>query len=283
VRTLVLTTAILLASAALIAALGWSRRHRILHAVTTSACAYLAEGIRIDGVEVRDPQVESSLVRSPRRLEWTGIQTTVRLASGDDSVANGTWRLALGKVELELTSPLRGSGRVTVKDATLTPHEDWRFESETRAGQRVRIHSPTLVIRHASLPWRLGRWSYRQLRRTLAECADILTTWRQGQGVDIGPELEGRLHLEIQGREADLGLRTVVRDRRTYLVTSQDDVRDAADLFGDPLTEAETELAADYPLRIPRLLEIRNRAVRTAAERFPRRVAAHQDAHRHML
>jgi hypothetical protein len=100
---------------------------------------------------------------------------------------------------------------------------------------------------------------------TVAELADslreLLTTGTTARELRLG----ARVHLRVRGIELSGRLVTERTAGRSVLRLDRDDVEEMAARYGRPLTDAEKDVLAEYPLRAVALLRIKEYSERLAA------------------
>jgi len=94
--------------------------------------------------------------------------------------------------------------------------------------------------------------------------------------------LKGSLSMEYDGKNRDVAIKTVRKDKMTFLQMEKDSLLSIIGNSAEDLTDAEVQVLADYPLRAAALLRIQKYAKNTAAKlavqaNFP------EDAYRHVL
>ena len=94
--------------------------------------------------------------------------------------------------------------------------------------------------------------------------------------------LKGTLSMQYEGQNRDVAIKTVRKDKITYLQMEKESLLSIIGSNADELTDAEVQVLADYPLRAAALLRIQKYAKRQAAKlavqtNFP------EDAYRHVL
>lgn len=94
--------------------------------------------------------------------------------------------------------------------------------------------------------------------------------------------LKGTLSIEYNGENKDVGIKTIRRDKMTFLQMDKESLLSIIGNSVEDLTDAEVQVLADYPLRAASLLRIqkyaKNQAAKLAVQpNFP------EDAYRHVL
>ena len=95
--------------------------------------------------------------------------------------------------------------------------------------------------------------------------------------------MKGTLSMEFEGKDRDVGIKTTKKDDTTLLQMEKESFLEViGPTAAEDLTEAEIEVLSSYPLRVARLLRIKNYSKKRAGQlavqdNFP------QDAYRHIL
>ena len=94
---------------------------------------------------------------------------------------------------------------------------------------------------------------------------------------------KGVLEFSLNGSPVKVGLEVKEVDAEYALVLVHSDLQSVSELFSEPLTEAEIELLASYPLRAAQLLSIKEDAETTARKAKQLDDSVPEDAYRHVL
>jgi hypothetical protein len=117
--------------------------------------------------------------------------------------------------------------------------------------------------------------------------ADAFTNWweqlrKQGY-LDGKQELKGRIWIRFPVHVIYFELLSRTEGNRTWMTTREQDMRNAAELFGEALTEAEIALFSRYPLRLPVLFAINDYARNIAFRAYVNDPSLSEPAYRHLL
>ena len=114
---------------------------------------------------------------------------------------------------------------------------------------------------------------------------DIIKQFQQildNGNTKLNVALKGTLSMEYNGENKDVGIKTIRRDKMTFLQMDKESLLSIIGNSVEDLTDAEVQVLADYPLRAAALLRIqkyaKNQAAKLAVQpNFP------EDAYRHVL
>ena len=114
---------------------------------------------------------------------------------------------------------------------------------------------------------------------------DIIKQFQQildNGNTKLNVALKGTLSLEYDGESKDVAIKTIRKDKMTYLQMEKESLLSIIGDSVEDLTDAEVQVLADYPLRAAALLRIqkyaKNQAAKLAVQpNFP------EDAYRHVL
>lgn len=98
-----------------------------------------------------------------------------------------------------------------------------------------------------------------------------------------GQQMEGKVWIRFPDKVLFFNLISEHRDRVTYLATRPRDLQVASQQLKQRLTEAELELLARYPLRLPVLFAIKEYSSRIARIAVQRNHGLSEPAYRHLL
>lgn len=114
---------------------------------------------------------------------------------------------------------------------------------------------------------------------------DIIKQFQQildNGNTKLSVALKGTLSMEYNGKNRDVAIKTIRKDKMTFLQMEKKSLLSIIGDSADELTDAEVQVLADYPLRAASLLRIqkyaKNQAAKLAVQtNFP------EDAYRHVL
>lgn len=233
-----------------------------------------------EGVAVTSASCGGTSVGGPTTAVWRDFDMTVAVRKRAAAVPEGEWRLAVDRVKLTWRGLFSGTLHGVFKNVSVEPVQEVSIRSATRTGRRVEIDGLHLHFDRISAKKEIRALSPTAFKIAVGDYARDVMRWAHGEEGASPIELAGTLRFKIGGRQLEIGLQTVDRNGRNALVAERNDVRQAAKVFGDELTEAEARLAARHPLRIPGMM-----AAKTTAEQMARAeygTAAKSDAYRHI-
>lgn len=234
-----------------------------------------------NGIKVTSASCSDTSVSGPLTAKWHDFQLTLEVDAANPALEEHSWRIATESAKLKWRGIFSGTLGCELRNVSVEPVREAVMRSATRSGRRVYISDLRLHFDRVATQKKIRAISPVAFKSAIGDFARDIKRWAAGEGAQSAVELAGTLHFRIDQQPVDLALRTRRQNGQTMLVSDAPDIQAAADAFGDPLTEAETEISARHPLRIPALLVAKTTAEQGARRTFPAD-SAKRDAYRHV-
>jgi len=183
---------------------------------------------------------------------WKGVAVhlTSRRDSGDLAIAQGTWRVR--QVELVVKDFFKGTFFLKIDGLQFQPKTQISYTKSL-----LLVNESCLI--YATIPPGVF---FSGTRRVWLLLKDFLES-----GTTVFPlRLSGRVTFLMKGSEILLRFHFIERNKRWALEVDPKDLRQVADLMGDPVTNEEVKVMAGNPLKMLEVLRIKTQSRKTAAE-----------------
>lgn len=247
----------------------------LVDSFSRKAIAKLSRQAERHGVVVDEPRFDRARLAGIRAVCWSDLAARLTMPDTDAFAPNKTFNVRIARVDLWLV----GDGQAVLEatdvsiDAADAPIAGTQpaanaTEAEQIHASRFRCQLPLDVFQ--PLP-------------SLEEALPQLLALMRAGATELPIEIEGSLEFEFNDApiHAQMGVAEV--DGGQALVLDPNDMRSVSAHFSEPLTDAELELIASYPLRVARLLRIKQDAEDTAAAAKLQDASVPEDAYRHIL
>ncbi|MEW6746946.1 MAG: hypothetical protein AB1486_29775 [Planctomycetota bacterium] len=220
------------------------------------------------GLEVLAPRYERAIITSPFSATWRGLGLIVRPLREVSS--GGSYRtVTVGRLTVSLAS----FSSICIEASDVDVRLDAPAGDETESMQFVLSN---VVLDEVPVDLLAPAESVRGMAR------ELLFLARHGS-CETKLELWGWLRFRMQGVVRIVCIAAERRGEKSAIVMERDNLRKLAEALDMRLTEAETTLLAEHPLRVPRLLRIKTRAASVAKTAHERDARVPEDAYRHVL
>jgi hypothetical protein len=170
--------------------------------------------------------------------------------SGDLAMAHGTWRMQ--RVELTIKDLLRGTFFLKIDGLQFQPETQSSYaKSLLLVNERCLIYatiSPGIFFTK-------GR-----------KACFLLKDFLENGATDLPLNLSGRITFLMKGAEILFRFHLVERDKKWGLEVNPGDLRQVADLMGEPVTNEEVKVMSKNPLKMTEVLRMKNQARKTAKD-----------------
>ncbi len=234
-----------------------------------------------NGIKVTSASCADTSVSGPLTAKWHDFQMAMEMTAENPALGERRWRIDAETAKLKWRGMFSGTLGCELRNVSVEPVREATMRSATRRGRPVNISDLRLHFERVATTKQIHAMSPVAFKSAIGDFARDIKRWAAGESADNPIKLAGTLHFRIDQQPVDLALRTRRQNGQTLLVSDPTDIQAAADAFGDPLTEAEAEISARYPLRIPDLLVAKTTAEQTARRTFPAD-SAKRDAYRHV-
>ncbi len=235
-----------------------------------------------DGIKVTSASCSDTSVAGPLTAKWHEFELTLELAAKNPALDERRWRIAAESAKLKWRGMFSGTLGCELHNVSVEPVRETIMRSTTRNGRRVSFSDLSLQFDRIAVHKEIHALSPTALKAAIGDFARDIKRWAAGEGASNAIELAGNLSFRIDRQPVKLELHTQRQDGWTKLVSDAQDIQTAANAFGEPLTEAEAEISARHPLRIPALLVAKSIAEQTAQKTYPAN-SAKRDAYRHVI
>lgn len=183
---------------------------------------------------------------------WKGVAVHIisRKDSGDLAIAQGTWRIR--QAELVVKDFLKGTFFLKIDGLQFQPKTQISYTKSL-----LLVNESCLI--YSTIPPGVF---FSGPRRVWLLLKDFLEN-----GTTVLPlRLSGRVTFLMKGSEILLRFHFIERNKRWALEVDPKDLRQVADLMGDPITNEEVKVMAGNPLKMIEVLRIKTQTRKTAAE-----------------
>lgn len=263
---------------------GYFVASRVLDWGTGLVLKAVESGTLTEKVDVTSISCAKAKLRGPRKARWQDVQAEVVLTRENPAgtTTSGAWRGDIDHVDFRWAGLLSGTLHVALKDVRITRSRDKVLESTTRDGQAVSIRNLEMLADRIVVTHKVQGLSPVALKSVAVRSFSALNGWRRGEPAELDIDVDGGFSFDLNGEHVRVGLKCVEVEGGTALVASEADVRKAVAAYGDWLTDAEVEIAARNPLRLPRLLQVKAHAEKTVREHYEKSTSPEGDAYRHL-
>ncbi len=244
----------------------------LLDSYSREALPALAQRAERQGVMISDPRFARARIAGIRTARWTDLAGQLRFSHSEAFDPDQTFDVHVGQAELWLS----GGGQVTLEarditvDSTDASAEEPSAPTQSEQIRAERFRCQFELDLFHPLP---------SLAKTLPELVGLI----QAGATQMPVETEGVLEFTLKDTRVKARIRVDQVEGGQALVIVPEDLRPVSKLFDEALTEAEIELIATYPLRVTKLLRIKDDAETTSEDAKQRDDQVPQDAYRHVL
>ena len=246
----------------------------ILEKLSEQALKFLPQLVAGYGIGIRDASFGSASIVSFNSVEWKDASAKVGFRRPGTYLSDQAFILKAKKVEV---TALDFSDREFLLD--VEGLDVFRLDEFGNARLTDRIYGQELKVYFHLDSFTRGSFDsiFRSLFRNLISLID------EGS-CSIPVEFSGAITMTVRRFFVEARIHAERKGGETVLVMNTEDLRKISQILGeDKLTESEIDLLAANPIRVPRLLEIRDKARDTAKKEHSRSYAVPEDAYRHVL
>lgn len=251
----------------------------LLGAATRAGERRLARIAAEHGVEVLAVSHRAVGLRWPASIRWEGLSLQGRVFGGGSPLLRDGFALGVDSATVTLESFGDREISVSLAGLLLTTREGARPEHapgapwiESLSGSAFSVRAPLDLLRPAK--------AASQLREILSDLRQLARTGRCALPVAF----EGTVSFPFRGTTTTR-IRVVREGAESVLTMDEEDLLALSGRLGLklPLTHHEVTLLARHPLRVPRLLALRDAARAQAEQERNRDGSFPEDAYRHVL
>ncbi len=246
----------------------------ILEKLSEQALKLLPQIVAGYGIGMRDASFKSAAFSSFNAVEWKDVSAKVGFRRSETYLSDQAFILKAKKVEIFALNLSDLEFLLNIKGLDV-----FRLDEFGNARLTDRIYGQELkVYFHLDSLTRDGLDSiFRSLFGNLIKLVD------EGR-CSIPVEFSGAITMTVRRFFVEARIYAAREGYETVLVMNTEDLRKISQILGeDKLTESETDLLASNPIRVPQLLQIRDKARDTAKREHARNYAVPEDAYRHVL
>lgn len=183
---------------------------------------------------------------------WKGVALYINSGknSGDLAMAQGTWRMQ--RVELTIKDLLKGTFFLKIDGLQFQPKTQTSYtKSLLMVNERCLIYatiSPGIFFTK-------GR-----------KACLLLKDFLENGATDLPLNLSGRITFLMKGAEILVRFRFVEGDKKWALEVDPRDLRQVADLMGEPVTNEEVKVMSKNPLKMIEVLRMKNQTRKTSKD-----------------
>ena len=248
----------------------------LLDSYSREALPALAQRAERQGVVISDPQFAHARIAGVRTARWTDLAGQLQFSHSDAFDPDQTFEVHVGQADLWLL----GGGQATLEARDISVDSTDTSAEEPGAPANAPTQREQIRAERFRCQFELDLFHpLPSLEQTLPELMRLL----QAGATQMPVETEGTLEFTLKNTPVKARIRVDQIEGGQALVIVPEDLRPISKLFDEALTEAETELIATYPLRVAKLLRIKDDAETTSEAAKRRDDQVPQDAYRHVL
>lgn len=272
-RLFIITLLLIIASIS-----GLSVANRLLKKYSYDVLEEIIRSAEAEGIRITQVQFDDAHITSFNAVAWENLSFNVGIQEQGLFVDERAFSIRADRVILHLDHFLARQFFLDLQNLQAVLFSSWREQVkglETREVDRVTGDLRFSFTIDTINPQRI----FEHVKNRFLEVMRLFTDGHTKEQVTFS----GRCHFSLNKSILDVTLETVGDGTESRLVMRPEDIKQFSDILDETLTAPETELLAQNPLRVPRLLRIRDFAEQTSetVHQQDRRVS--KDAYRHVL
>ena len=245
------------------------------------------------GIDFEQLTIGGARLSSLTSLRWRDIRGTFKLNNFSGVKGDSEFRIAAESLRVGISDFASKELYAEIEDMTLSTGEasgDKLTTSDTFVSSDLK--SGALFIEYARYPLTLKEFGLNQLKNPkelvqplMKEVEKAIALAKEG-ALPESLEITGRIKFTLADNFHSVGILTLpLSAGRQKIVLNSDELKEVARTFNTDLSSAEVSLIAEYPIRVPRLLQIKYRAEAEAENAFSGGESQHgpKDAFRYVL
>ncbi len=234
------------------------------------------------GLELRDPDFERVTLGLAPSFSIKEFSTHMVMTQHNVFQIDRNFSLAVKRITLSLGSLNKRLFNFIIIDGLIALQPEYGA-SYKAAADKDKDMKDRLEISSLEVPLRLNFMSPGEAREQVADAAKQLAELAKYGLTALPMRFEGASEFVVRGKQLRGRLLLIPHEKGKKLVMDQKDFEVIMEVLGENLTATEFEIYCGNPIRMPRMLRIRDYASDKAREENRRNDEVPEDAYKHVL
>jgi len=252
----------------------------ILESAARQGVIFAAKNLASEGIELIDPTFERIIVSIPPALSIKNFSARMMVMQKSSFQIAKDFLITIQRAGISLRGIAKGEFVFTVEDAVVVMRPELASQYDSVKGMSSR---DKLTIRYIVLPFQVNIFDPKYAITQASYIFKGLARFAKYGVTDLPMDMAGYSEFTVGDKfvKGKLFLNRYGKEKK--LAMDAKDFQNIADTLGEKLTQYEFVIYCNNPLRMPRMLRIRNYASDKAREAYSIDSKVPEDAYKHVL